>query len=90
MPRVDGEPALRRHVDTLLPLLIGTVIGFLAAFGTFSGRIAALETREANDAATIGEVKRALADQDAYLRSIAEQVGAHPRTTSSAHAGDVQ
>ncbi len=34
----------RRAWDTLVPLLIGIVIGLLTGFATFSGRISSLET----------------------------------------------
>lgn len=56
-----SEATLRRAADSLLPLLVGVVIGFLGSMATFSGRVARIETT--------------VEMQSASIKTIAEQVG---------------
>jgi hypothetical protein len=40
---------LRRSSDSLLPFFAGILVGVLTSFAVFSGRLATIETKQAND-----------------------------------------
>lgn len=57
---VSVESGMRRTADMLLPLVLGTLIGFLASQAMFAGRIAALETRAMNVESRLGRIESKL------------------------------
>lgn len=48
-----SEANLRRSADSLLPFFAGILVGVLTSFAVFSGRLATIEAKQANDEASI-------------------------------------
>jgi hypothetical protein len=44
---------MRRSADSLLPFFAGILVGVLTSFAVFSGRLATIETKQANDEVSV-------------------------------------
>lgn len=75
--RTDGHIQRQRAWDSLLPLLIGIVVGMLSTFAIQSGRLAALETSSAEYSHHFDKLDRSIESMSADLATIRESLAAH-------------
>lgn len=73
----DHTHALRRSADTMLPFLVGLVLGVLSSYASLSGRISTLEADDRTHDKQISALEHLEEQTNDYVRAIAVKVGAH-------------
>lgn len=75
---IVSEHTLRRSADTMLPFLVGIIIGVLASFAAFSGRVATLEANDRVYAAQIASLEADSKETNVLVHAIAFKLGVKP------------